>query len=424
MQQTILVVDDDRKVRESIGAVLRDEGYKVETASTGTGAMGKLAGVAAGLVLVDVWMPEMDGIELLQQIRRARQDLPVIIVSGHGNVETAVRATKLGAADFIEKPFSIEALLSSIRRALASSSEEKRAAASQQTGAARRKLVSGRRVSERTLARSVVGGGQGLYSGVNTGLILHPAPAGSGIRFGRVAGEGHVDALVENVDSTGYATTLHSHGMTVRTVEHLMATLHAYGVTNLLIKVEGEVPILDGSAVEFCRLVESAGVEDQGSELAEIEIDEEIRLDFEVDEFISITPCDHFEITYELSYPEPVGEQAYTFVLDGAQSFRSQIAPARTFGFVDEIRALERAGLGKGGQLGNFILIGESGLVNTELRFPEELARHKILDVMGDSYLLGVPLRGAIHARKTGHAANVALMKAVRDRLKLDSASA
>jgi len=232
-----------------------------------------------------------------------------------------------------------------------------------------------------------------------------------------------VDALVDNVDSTGYATTLHSRGMTVRTVEHLMATLHAYGVTNLLVKVEGEVPILDGSAVEFCELVESAGLEEQGADLPEIVIEEEIRLNFTADEFIAVSPCDHFEITYELSYPEPVGEQRYTFVLDGAQSFRTQIAPARTFGFVEEIRALERAGLGKGGQLGNFILIGESGLVNTELRFPEELARHKVLDVMGDSYLLGAPIRGAIHARKTGHAANVALMKAIKDRLGLLGAS-
>ncbi len=419
MTQTILVVDDDQKVRDSIGGVLRDEGFYVELACNGTEALAKLGRVDPRLVLIDVWMPEMDGIELLERIRSARADLPVIIVSGHGNVETAVRATQLGAVDFIEKPFSIDGLLNSVRRALASSGDEFAAAPAAGGSPLHAGADDGPTVTERTLARSVVGGGHGLHSGVNTGLILHPLPPGSGIRFGRVAGEGQLDAHVDNVDSTGYATTLHRGGMTVRTVEHLMATLHAYGITNLLVKVEGEVPILDGSAVEFCDLVESAGVEEQGVERAAIHIEEEIRINRGEDEFISIAPFDGFKVTYELSYPKPVGDQTYTFVLDGSQSFREQIAPARTFGFVEEIRALERAGLGKGGKLGNFILIGQGGVVNTELRFPEELARHKILDVMGDSYLLGAPIRGAIHARKTGHAANVALMKAVNGRVGL-----
>jgi UDP-3-O-acyl-N-acetylglucosamine deacetylase len=97
------------------------------------------------------------------------------------------------------------------------------------------------------------------------------------------------------------------------------------------------------------------------------------------------------------------------------QAFRDEIAPARTFGFVDEIRALESAGLGQGGKLTNFILIGESGIVNTELRFPEELARHKILDLVGDLYLLGRPLRAAVYARKTGHSQNVAMVRKLRE---------
>ena len=202
----------------------------------------------------------------------------------------------------------------------------------------------------------------------------------------------------------------------MRTVEHLMAAFHAYGITNLLVKVEGEVPILDGSAVEFCRLIESAGIEEQDAEVAAVCVEKELRVG-QGDSLITAKPYDGLRITYELSYPEPVGEQTYTFEMDGPEAFKREIAPARTFGFVEEIRQLENAGLGQGGQLGNFILIGESGIVNTELRFTEELARHKILDVLGDLYLLGAPLRASIHARKTGHRDNIAMVRVLQDLL-------
>jgi UDP-3-O-acyl N-acetylglucosamine deacetylase len=228
-----------------------------------------------------------------------------------------------------------------------------------------------------------------------------------------------VDAIVENVDSTGYATTLYKDGMVARTVEHLLATLHAYGVTDLLVKVEGEVPILDGSAVQLCELIDSAGVVEHGNPVAAFAVDREVRVDADGDRFISIAPYDGLRVTYELVYPDPVGAQTYRFELGGSESFKREIAPARTFGFVEEIRALEAAGLGQGGQLGNFILIGETGIVNTELRFPEELARHKILDILGDTYLLGAPLRGDIHARKTGHSSNVELVRRLRSQVSL-----
>jgi UDP-3-O-acyl N-acetylglucosamine deacetylase len=276
--------------------------------------------------------------------------------------------------------------------------------------------AAGPRKPQRTLRRSVVGGGHGLHSGVRTGLILHPLPPGSGIRFGKVGSEDYIEALVDNVDSTGYATSLYKHGLVARTVEHLMATLHAYGITNLLIKVDAEVPILDGSAMEFCALIESVGVEEQAASVPVYEVNEPLRLDAEDGAFIEVTPHDGLRVAYELSYPEPVGEQSYTFDLDAAAAFRREIAPARTFGFVDEIRALESAGLGQGGQLGNFILIGEAGIVNTRLRFPEELARHKILDLLGDLYLLGFPLHASVRARKTGHRHNVALVRELRAR--------
>jgi UDP-3-O-acyl N-acetylglucosamine deacetylase len=414
--ERILVVDDDAGVLRSVEAVLRDEGFDVVAVGGGRDAVAAVERWSPDLVLLDVWMPDLDGIEVLERIRSRRKHLPVVIVSGHGTVELAVKATRLGAVDFIEKPFSIDGLLSSVRRALGrvSNAEADSPRAAPGRPQAQPTRWAGPSVPRRTLADSVVGGGLGLHSGVRTGLILHPLPPGSGIRFGRVGSESYVEAVVENVDSTGYATTLYKDGMVARTVEHLLATLHAYGVTDLLVKVEGEVPILDGSAVQLCELIESAGVVEHGAPVSAFGVEREVRVNAGEDRFISISPYDGLRVTYELVYPEPVGAQTYCFELTGAESFKREIAPARTFGFVEEIRALESAGLGQGGQLGNFILIGESGIVNTELRFPEELARHKILDILGDTYLLGVPLRGDIRARKTGHSTNVELVRQLR----------
>ena len=411
--ETILVVDDDARVTRSVETVLRDEGFRVVVASGGMEALDMLDSAGPDLVLLDVWMPDLDGIEVLERLRIRRPELPVVVISGHGTVELAVKATRLGAVDFIEKPFSIDGLLGTVKRALGhatlgeTDTDDDASTATHPSGSPAR----GPRVRRRTLASSVVSGGLGLHSGVRTGLILHPLPAGSGIRFARVGGEGHIDAVVENVDSTGYATSLYKDGMGARTVEHLMATLHAYGVTDLLVKVEGEVPILDGSALRLCELIESVGVRDLDATVEALVVDREVRVDAGEDRAIVVTPYDGLRVTYELVYPEPVGAQTYSFDLTGPAAFKADIAPARTFGFVDEIRALEAAGLGQGGQLGNFILIGDGGIVNTELRFPEELARHKILDILGDLYLLGRPLRGAVHAHKTGHAQNVELVR-------------
>lgn len=422
----ILIVDDDAGVRDSIGAVLRDEGFRVRYAGDGAEALARAGEQRPDLVLLDVWLPGMDGIQVLEQLRGGHEDLPVIVISGHGNIETAVRATKLGAVGFIEKPFTIEGLLQAVSGALdrarpgdatgddAAAATIAHAADLSRTGA----IVPGRAVRQRTVARPVVGAGLGLHSGARTGIILQPLPPGSGIVFSSVSGGGEVEADVDNVESTGYATTLFKKGLAVRTVEHLMAALHAYGITNLLVKIEGEVPILDGSAVELCDLIEQAGIDEQDATLASFVVREEIRLDTGADQFLVLRPFDGLRVTYELSYPMPIGEQTYVFTMRDARDFRREIAPARTFGFVDEIRELESAGLGQGGQLGNFILIGDQGVVNTELRFPEELARHKILDILGDFYLLGAPLRGEIHARKTGHSHNVAMVRRIREILR------
>lgn len=419
---TILIVDDEPEIRNSVRGILEEEGLNVLEAADGREALDLIQARSPEVVLLDIWMPNVDGLELLGQMQGHLHPPEVVVISGHGNIDTAVKATKLGACDFIEKPFSLDSLLELVNRALrrveakggpgtvASSGNGTAASPVSLPSALAARLTA----PQKTISRSFVASGTGLHTGVKTGVILQPLPPGSGIRFSRLADEGTVPAHIDWVDSTGYATALHREGVTVQTVEHLLATLHAYGVTNALIKFQGEIPIMDGSAREFCELVEGAGIEEQEGTVDVITIRERLAVERDNGESISIEPSDGFSICYKLRYPPPVGAQDYTFVYEGPESFRDQVAPARTFGFMRDMKQLASMGLAAGGRLDNCILIDDEKVVNTTLRFPDEFARHKILDVMGDFYLLGRPLRGRIVAERTGHSDNIALLRKIQ----------
>jgi UDP-3-O-acyl N-acetylglucosamine deacetylase len=417
MEETILIVDDETQIRTTLRGILSDEGYRVLDADDALKALNLITAQRPDLVILDIWMPHMDGIELLEQLKTREPELPIIVVSGHGTIETAVRATKLGAFDFIEKPFSLDTLLRSVRRAMRKEAHEDRAAALPPLlSLTQSRTAAQRRIRARTISQSVVVQGQGLHSGARTGIILHPLPPGSGVLFNPLSADTTIPASVEYVESTGYATCLRRGDVVAKTVEHLLSALHGYGITNVLVKMQGEIPILDGSAVEFCRLLENAGFVEQPEEIDEIRVDRVYRVgNPESGKFLRIEPAEGFEIHYTLLYPDPVGRQEYSYIHRGADSYRNEIAPARTFGFLKEIRALEEMGLANGGRLNNCILIGEQGVINPPLRFPDELVRHKILDLIGDLYLLGRPLRGKITACRTGHTDNVALVRALRE---------
>ena len=420
-QKTVLVVDDEDVIRETVREILADEGYRVVAAPDATAVLDLAAREAPDVVLLDVWMPEMDGITLLRSIRQECPDARVIMISGHGSIHTAVAATRLGAFDFIEKPLSLDGLLAAVERACGDPRREDpvavedlrthglRASGPSDPGAG------GHRAPQKTIRKSVVACGLGLHSGVSTGVILHPLPEDSGIRFGGLSTDATVPARLDCVRSTEFATSLQRGGVVVGTVEHLLAALHAYGITNLLIKMYGEIPIMDGSAIEFCRLIEEAGVEEQRGECPEIVIDRTFRVRGDGPEEIVVEPADRFTVHYWLQYPSPVGTQEYTYVHRGADSFRDEIAPARTFGFLRDFEKLERMGLIKGGRLGNCILIDDEKVVNTSLRFEDEFVRHKILDIVGDFSLIGRPVRGRVTARMTGHADNIALLRQVAE---------
>jgi UDP-3-O-[3-hydroxymyristoyl] N-acetylglucosamine deacetylase len=427
-QKTILVVDDEDKVRESVKEVLTDEGYRVLDTADATCVLEMIEAEQPGLVLLDIWMPKIDGIGLLKEIKSKKPSTNVVMISGHGNIHTAVTATKFGAFDFIEKPVSLDGLLHTVQRALGelpvpqSLSEIAQRHGVEDTDSvitAPRIVTSAEPIRQKTLRKSVVSSGQGLHSGIKTGLILHPLPPNSGILFEGISGDVSVPAHLDYVGSTGFATSLSHRGFTVATVEHFLAVLHSYGITNLLVKVQGEVPILDGSAAEFCELIEEAGLHEQNESWSRIVIDRPYRIGNDGGEWISIEPAETFSVHYVLNYPKPVGVQEYIFTHQNPTSFKEEIAPARTFGFLRDMEKMQKLGLINGGKLSNCILIDDEKIVNTDLRFPEELARHKILDIIGDFYLLGRAIRGKITAHMTGHSDNIALLKAVRTGLRL-----
>lgn len=423
-QKTILIVDDEDKVRESVKEVLTDEGYRVVDTADGTCVLEMIEAEQPGLVLLDIWMPKIDGIGLLKEIKSKKPATNVVMISGHGNIHTAVTATKFGAFDFIEKPASLDGLLHTVQRALGElpavqsidklGQDRGNEKTADSASIATRIAKSAEPIRQKTLRKSVVSSGQGLHSGIKTGLILHPLPPNSGILFAGISGDVSVPAHLDYVGSTGFATSLSHRGFTVATVEHFLAVLHSYGITNLLVKVQGEVPILDGSALEFCGLIEEAGLQEEDEDWSRIVIDRPYRTGDDRGEWISIEPAEALSVHYVLKYPKPVGVQEYTFTYQGPSSFKQEIAPARTFGFLRDMEKMQKLGLINGGKLSNCILIDDEKIVNTELRFPDELARHKILDIIGDFYLLGKPIRGKITAHMTGHSDNVALLRAIR----------
>ena len=431
----ILVVDDESSIRRSLEGILRDEGFSTVLAEDGESAIRLLMTTRPALVLLDIWMPGMDGIETLRKIKELHPDLPVVMVSGHATISTAIAATRLGAVDFLEKPLDLSGTIQVVRRALAQAHRDEQSSEVRweaiepaSVGPLResvtinpvvfgRQPLRGAALPQKTLAHSAILYGQGLHSGRKSGLILEPLPPNSGIHFVGVSETTVVPAHVDFVESTGFATTVRLGQTQAGTIEHLMSALCAYGISNVLVKCNGEVPVMDGSAREFCRLFEEVGVTEQDGEWYEIEIKKPLEVGDDK-ECIRIEPADAFIVDYTLRYPEPVGEQRFTFTLGDPSVYRDEISPARTFSFIKDVGYLQRQGLALGGRFDNFLLIGAEGAINDAWRFPNEPVRHKILDAIGDLYLLGRRLRGKVTARMTGHSDNIALLKKVRDELQ------
>jgi len=269
-----------------------------------------------------------------------------------------------------------------------------------------------------TLAATVSCRGVGLHSGAPVGLTLRPAPAATGVVFVRVDGAGDsrpIPARYDLVVGTTLCTTLgFDGGPTVGTVEHVMAALAGLGIDNATLEVDGpEVPVMDGSAAPFVELIDRAGVARLEAPRRVLRMLRTVTV-ADGTRWASLVPAEAFAIAMALDYDgPPIGRQSATFTVT-PEVFRRDIAPARTYGFLDEIAALRGRGLARGGSLDNAIVISGAGVLNQEpLRFPDEFVRHKILDGMGDLALAGAPIVGHFAGQATGHALNQALLRAL-----------
>jgi UDP-3-O-[3-hydroxymyristoyl] N-acetylglucosamine deacetylase len=261
----------------------------------------------------------------------------------------------------------------------------------------------------RTLKRAVGCTGIGLHSGKAVRLDLRPAAAGTGIRFRRVDLGVWIPAALDGLGRLDHATTLSRDGASIDTVEHLLSALHASGVDDVIVEVDGpEVPVLDGSAAPFVILIHEAGLKPLPMTREYLKILRPVEV-VRGGKWARLSPADHFRVSYTIGFEHPLlRHQAASFRVSPA-SFAEQIAPARTFGFLREVETLRRNGLALGGSLENAIVIGETGVLNNKLRFEDEFVRHKILDAIGDLALIGHPVLGHFEASKAGHALHAAL---------------
>lgn len=287
-------------------------------------------------------------------------------------------------------------------------------------------------MKQHTVRRNYEFTGKGLHTGAVTSLRILPAPAGHGIRFSRTdLGGAIVRAIASNVADASFNTTLEENGVRIMLVEHLLSALAGLGVDNALIEMDNvEVPVLDGSAAPFAEAISADGLQEQDAVRKFLELMEPfLYKDDRTDAWVMAEPCSDFEAQLTINFNSPVvGVQTCSF--DSSVDYRSQIAPCRTFCFFSQLEQLAAAGLVKGGDMDNAIVIvdrevneaevrrvaalfdaqdvkvRQGYLSNVDLHFDNECARHKMLDLIGDFSLLGAPLKARITASKTGHRIN------------------
>lgn len=274
---------------------------------------------------------------------------------------------------------------------------------------------------QRTLAKPVRATGVGLHSGERVSLTLHPAAENSGIAFRRTDLEGEKGTVIALnpylINDTRLSSTVVTEsGVRVGTIEHIMSALAAYGVDNVLIELNApEIPIMDGSSLPFIYLLQDAGIVDQKAQKRFLRILKEVEVR-EPGKWVKFMPYNGFKAALTIEFDHPVFNQSSPrFEIDFAgASYIEEIARARTFGFMQEVEMMRAHNLGLGGNLSNAIVIDDDDVLNPDgLRYPDEFVRHKILDAIGDLYIVGHPIIGAFEGYKSGHAINNALLRKV-----------
>ena len=270
---------------------------------------------------------------------------------------------------------------------------------------------------QRTLKTLIRASGVGLHTGQKVRMTLRPAPPETGVVFRRVDLAAPVDipARAESVGETRLSSCLVREGAKVYTVEHLMSALGGLGVDNVFVDLDAaEVPIMDGSASPFVLLIQQAGIEQQRAPKRFLRVTRLVEVT-DGDKWARLEPYDGYRLSFSIDFRHPVIERSTQSVMvDFADNaYLKEIARARTFGFMHEVEDLRESGLALGGGLENAVVLDEYRVLNSEgLRFADEFIRHKLLDAVGDLYLLGKPLLGAFSAHKSGHALNNRLLRA------------
>ena len=271
-------------------------------------------------------------------------------------------------------------------------------------------------INQHTLKNSVRATGLALHTGKQVNLILGPGPVDSGIIFRRtdLNEEMSVHAHALNVGSTHMATSLSNGRDEISTIEHLMSALSGLGIDNATVEVNAaELPIMDGSAAPFVFLIQSAGILEQDAPKKFLRVLKTIKHE-ESDFSVELRPYEGFKLSYTLEYDHPVfAAHEHTATVDfSSMSFLKEVCRARTFGFLADIEKLQDMDLAKGGSLDNAIVVDDSKILNEDgLRVRDEFVKHKVLDAIGDLYLLGCSLIGSFHGHKSGHGPNNALLR-------------
>jgi len=278
------------------------------------------------------------------------------------------------------------------------------------------------RTRQRTLKGQCSYTGIGIHTGKQTTMTFRPAPPGSGVEFVRtdLPGSPPIPASIECVsmsEATPRRTALSSNGVRINTVEHVLAAIAGLGIDNIVVELDSDEPAepTDGSCKPFVEILTEAGTVEQDYPLQYLEVVEPVTFD-DGDVHLSASPYNGLRLSFTIDYDNrTIGTQFASFDIDH-DVFLREIAPARTFALEKDVEELQRQGLIKGGSLDNSIVVGEKGIVNEgKLRFPDEFVRHKILDLLGDLALLGMPLRGHVYASKSGHATNVRFVRRLRE---------
>ena len=415
MKNKVLIIDDEEDILSSCKNVLEDEDYDVDIAKDYDEALKIFESKKIDLVFLDVWLPNTDGLDILSNIKEKYPKTTVIMMSGHAGVETAVRATKLGAYDFLEKPISISKLLSSCEEVLNkkenNKNEENLNYLNEHENHNKSKLKY--RIPQRTIAKSVVVSGFALMEGRKTALTLVPAEVNTGIVFIDINTNTHIKLSHENIlskDKSGAvnSTTLINGNRYIKTTEHFLAALHMMGITNLIVKCDGEVPNVDGSALVFCDALKEAGYIEQEDYIEPIVIDRELTYG-KVDDnetYIILSPYDGLEVNLRIDFAGSIGVQQYDYKFESFEQFSEDIGKARSFNTLDNIDYAQKMGMAGSGMIGSHIILCEGKVINTKLHFDNEFVRHKILDIIGDLYILARPIKAKIIANKSSHSFN------------------